>query len=290
MKITKRTVLDYGLIIAGTTLIAFGINYFYAPNDLITGGVTGLAIIIANYAEKIGVKIPLWLTNLAFKTPLFLLGVKTMGRQFLIRTVFSTLYLSLALYYTAFIPPPVEPDLILASVFGGVISGAGMALVLKAAATTGGSDMAAMIIHRKFRHVSISRLLFIVDGAVIAIGLLAFGPVKTMYAIIAVYITSKVIDGILEGLSFAKAAFIISDASEAIAGVLMAQLERGVTSLNGQGMYTKAAKNVLLCVVSGKETPKLKEMVHAIDENAFVIVADVREVLGEGFKRPDALM
>ncbi|MDR2650619.1 MAG: YitT family protein [Clostridiales bacterium] len=283
----NRVIFDYLLIIAGTTLMALGVNCFYEPNSLVIGGVSGLAIIIADYAGRIDLNIPIWLTNLALNAPLFLLAMKSLGKRFLIRTLVSTVYLSAALYYTQFFTLPVSQDLVLSSVFGGVLSGAGSALVFKAAATTGGSDMLAYIINHKVRHISLSKILFVVDGVIITLGLLVFGPVNTMYAIIAVFITAKVIDSILEGLSFAKAAFIISNYSQRIADALMNELERGVTGLNGQGMYTQTSKDVLMCVVSSKEMPKLKEIVHKYDQNAFLIVADVREVLGEGFKQTE---
>ena len=283
--IIKGAASDYLLIIIGTTFMALGINMFFQPNTLVIGGVSGLAIIIANYSARIHFYIPIWLTNLALNIPLFLAAVKSLGKQFFIRTVFSTLYLSAALYYTQFIPLPLSVnDLILSSIFGGVLTGAGSAFVFKAAATTGGSDMLAYIIHHKFRHIGLSRILFVIDGIIILLGFFAFGPEKTMYAIIAAFVTSKIIDGLLEGLSFAKAAFIITDRSTDIAREIMDDMQRGVTGLSGKGMYTQADKGVLMCVVSSKEMPKLKGIVHKHDERAFLIVADVREVLGEGFK------
>jgi uncharacterized membrane-anchored protein YitT (DUF2179 family) len=211
--------------------------------------------------------------------------MKILGKEFLIRTFISTVYLSIALYCLEFFPLPLQQDLVLSSIFGGVLTGIGSALVFKATATTGGSDMLVYIIHHKIKHLSLSKLIFLIDGIIIMLGLFTFSAIKTMYAIIAVYVMSKLIDYILEGLSFAKAAFVISNHSEHIAKALMSELERGVTSLSGQGMYTNTNKDVLMCVVSSKEMPKLKELVHRYDKNAFLMVADVREVLGEGFKQ-----
>jgi uncharacterized membrane-anchored protein YitT (DUF2179 family) len=282
----KREAFDYLLIVLGTTCMAVGINLFFDPNRLVIGGVSGLAIIIADYSARINFAIPIWLTNLVLNAPLFLLAAKYLGRKFFIRTLFSTLYLSLALFLTQNLPLPLpEGDLFLSSVFGGVFTGIGSALVFKAEATTGGSDMLAFVIHHQLKHISLSKILFVIDGLIIALGYFAFSAVNTLYAIIAAYVTTKIIDAILEGLSFAKAAFIITDHSENIARAIMDDLERGVTSLSGQGMYTQTEKNVLLCVASSKEMPKLKEIVHRYDEKAFLIVADVREVLGEGFKQ-----
>ncbi|MDR1638128.1 MAG: YitT family protein [Clostridiales bacterium] len=285
MKLTKAAAIDYLLIAGGCVLTAFGVNYFYDPNQLVIGGVSGLSIILADTLRRtIGIELPLWLANLALNAPLFALALKSMGRQFFFRTLIATVLLSVALYFTNLIPLPPNQDLVLASVFGGVTSGAGAAMVFKAQATTGGSDMAAFILQKRFPHVSVSKLLFLIDGMVIALGLLAFGPLKTMYAVIAVFVTAKVIDFALEGLSFAKAAFIISDHSEEMASAILQTLQRGVTSLSGRGMYTNNAKNVLLCVSASKEMPKLKEIAKKVDPSAFIIVADVREVFGEGFK------
>ncbi|MCL2463042.1 MAG: YitT family protein [Defluviitaleaceae bacterium] len=273
-------------MVAGTFLMALGISMFYAPNNLITGGVSGLAIIIDYYASKAGLNIPIWLTNIVLNVPLFLLGLRTMTRKFLVRTAVATACFSLMLYLTELIPLPGITDLVLISVFGGVLGGAGMAMVLAANSTTGGTDMAASIINnRLLKHISVSTLLFALDGTIIAAGLLVFGWVHAMYAIIAVFINSKVISVIFEGLSYAKAVFIISGKPDEISARIMSEMDRGVTGLSGKGMYTRQEKNVLLCVAPAKEIVKLKEIVHGVDETAFVIVADVREVMGEGFKR-----
>ena len=280
----KRSLFDYLLIIVGTTLMALAVVWFFQPNTLVIGGVSGLAIIIANYASRVGLDVPIWLTNIILNAPLFLLAVKLLGKQFFIRTAVSTLYMSAALYYTQFLQLAINHDLVLSSVFGGVLTGIGSAMVFKAAATTGGSDMLAYIIHHRLKHIGLSRILFVIDGAIIVLGFLAFGAEKTMYAIIAAYVTSKLIDSILEGMNFAKAAFIISEKPSEVSARILSELSRGVTALRAVGQYTGNEKAVLLCVVSTKEIFALKEMVYRLDPGAFVIVADVREVLGEGFQ------
>ena len=194
------------------------------------------------------------------------------------------MFFSLALFVVQFVPVPAN-DVVLATVFGGVVAGVGVGLVLRALATTGGTTMAGAILHNTlFKHVSVAKLIFAFDATIVVIGLVAFGPMAAMYAIAAIYVSTKATEAVLEGLNFAKAAFVISEKSEAIAAHVMTHLERGVTELKGRGMYTKHDKNVLICVVSAKELIKLKQWVSEIDANAFVIVADVREVLGEGFK------
>lgn len=288
---TVRKWLSDGLIIIlGDLLLAVAIIAFLEPQNLVTGGVSGIAIIVEDYTGRLGYAVPIWLTNLALNIPLFLLGIKAMGRAFLVKTAFATFFLSVALYLVGFIPL-IEMDITLAAVFGGVFSGVGLGLVFRVMATTGGTDLAASLIRKRFMpHISIPRILFVLDSAIILLGLLVFGPVPAMYAVVAVYVTTKVTDTLLEGLSFSKAAFIISDESERIAESVMQKLDRGATGLNGQGMYTRREKNVLLCVVSAKELVRLKEIVHALDTGAFMIVADVREVLGDGFTKNDTLL
>jgi len=280
-----RYLKDYLLIIIGVFLLAYSIVAFFQPHNMVTGGVSGLAVIIADYSVRwLGWEIPLWLTNLTFNIPLFVIGVFTLKGESIVKSAFATLFFTVALFLVQFLPVP-ENDIVLATVFGGVVAGVGLGLVLRALATTGGTTLAGAILHDSlFKHISVAKLIFILDGAIIIVGLVAFGPVAAMYAIAAIYVSTKVMEAVLEGMHFAKAAFIISEESEIIADHVMANLERGVTELKGRGMYTKHDKNVLICVVSAKELIKLKQLVSEIDANAFVIVADVREVFGEGFK------
>lgn len=283
----KEKIIEYLAIIVGTTILSIAINVFFDPFELVTGGVSGLSIIIKTFAEeKYNIIIPLWLTNIALNLPLFVAGVKVLGIKMLRRTIFATLYLSFALFYTKLIPTSFLTDIepLLIALFGGVLSGVGIGLVFSSFATTGGTDLAANIIHRYAKHISISKLLFILDTCIILFGIFMFGITKAMYAIIAVYTTSKVIDSILEGLSFSKAALIISEHSDIIAKEILSELDRGVTGLSGRGMYTLNNKEILLCVVSRKQVIQLKDTVKSIDKRAFLLVFDVREALGEGFE------
>lgn len=283
----KQKFFEYLIIIIGTTSLAIAINVFFEPFNLVTGGVSGLSIIIKSLADtKFGVDIPLWLTNLVLNAPLFIAGIKVLGLKMLKRTIFATLYLSIALYYTKFIPIDLLMDIdpVLIAVFGGTLSGFGIGLVFSSFATTGGTDLLATIINKYIRSISVSKLLFVLDTAIILGGIFMFGINKAMYAIIAVYITSKVIDSVLEGLSFSKAVFIISEYSRDIAQRILHELDRGVTGLSGRGMYTLNDKEVLLCVVSRKQIIQLKDIVKSTDNNAFLLVFDTRETLGEGFQ------
>ncbi|MBC7959088.1 MAG: YitT family protein [Vallitaleaceae bacterium] len=279
----RNPIWDYIRIILGTTLLAIAISLFFDPLGMVIGGVTGIAIIIKELTGNVmDGGIPIWISNLVINVPLFLLAIFVKGKSFGGKSFFATVYLSVALYFTQNLPV-LTTDVLLGCIFGGVISGIGLGLVFSALATTGGTDLAASIIQHFIKYISIAKIMMFLDGAIILCGFFVFGPEKTMYAIISVYISVKVIDALLEGLYFAKAAFIITDHEDAIAQELLTQLERGLTGLNGEGMFTGNAKKVLLCVVSQRQIVQLKEIVKAIDKNAFVIVADVREVLGEGF-------
>lgn len=280
---SKNPVIDYLLIVIGTTFLAVAINLFFDDLGMVIGGVTGIAIIIKKITENIVVGgIPIWLTNLVINVPLFLIAILVKGKSFGRRSIFATFYLSLALYLTQGMES-ITQDILLGSIFGGVLSGIGLGLVFYALATTGGTDLAASIIQHFINYISIAKIMMFLDGMIIVLGFFVFGAEKTMYALISVYISVKVIDAILEGMNFAKAAFIITEKEEEITKEIFDKLERGLTGLHGEGMYTGISKKVLLCVVSQRQIVQLKEIVRSQDKNAFVIVADVREVLGEGF-------
>lgn len=291
-KITNM-LIDYIMISIGTTLLALAINLFFDCLAMVTGGVTGIGIIL-NHSINVSVAI----ANLILNIPLFIIGFFIIGKKFGIKSLYSTFFLSFALTFTRNIagiylgyikePNIINPlvnDLLLASIFGGALSGLGLGIVLRYGATTGGTDLAASILHKFFKHISVATFLFFLDGLIILAGIFILGNIKiSLYGIIAIYISAKMIDNIVEGVHFAKAAFIISDYSDKIAEGLMQKMDRGLTGLHGQGMYTKKMKNVLLCVVSRQEIVKLKQYTKEVDPLAFIIVADVREVLGEGFK------
>jgi uncharacterized membrane-anchored protein YitT (DUF2179 family) len=281
---SRKSTLEYIQIMAGAAALAVAVGMLFDANGLVTGGVSGIGIILRTLSGKaLGFEIPIWATNIILNAPLFIIGARVMGRRFLGRTLFATAFLSFSLFLIGFAPRIEVADKLLSAVFGGAIGGAGLGLVFKCAATTGGSDLAAGILHRRYRHVSMSKLLFIIDACVVTSGFFVFGAANAMYAIIAVFIQSKVIGAILEGLSFAKVVFIISDKHRDIAAELLAKLERGATSIAGKGMYTKNEKNIIFSAVSVKEVAALKEIVAGIDPDAFVIVSDAREVLGKGF-------
>ena len=271
--------IDAILMVVGTGLMALAIQCIYDPVGLVTGGFTGVAI-IAKYVTKGAV--PLWLTNLVLNVPLFLLAALIKGKKFVARTAVATVLLSAWLYV---IPlwNLAEGDYVLSAIFGGVICGVGMGMVLLARATTGGTDMLAALIQHKLRHYTIMQIICVIDGIIVAVGIYSFGVKAALYAIVAIYVTSKVSDTLMEGMKYSKAVFIVSDRYKEISDAIMTQMDRGVTGLDAVGMYSGDEKCMLYCVVSKKEIVQLKQIVVKMDPNAFVIVTDAREVLGEGF-------
>ena len=263
--------------------MAFAINSIFDPLGLVTGGFTGIAIIVKSLTSLVvegGV--PLGVTNIVLNIPLFIAGIKIKGYRFIKRTLFATVMLSVAL---SVVPADLFPteDLILASLFGGVITGIGIGFIFLAYATTGGTDMLAALIQKYVRHYSIAQILQVIDAIIVIAGAYIFGIRRAMYAVIVVVVVSWVTDNMIDGLKFSKLAYIISDEYEKIAKEISDNLDRGTTALNGTGMYTMQERKVLICVVSKKEIIHVREIVHKIDSQAFLIVTDVREVFGEGF-------
>ena len=271
------------MILVGTAVMALAIQCIYDRVGLVTGGFTGLTIIIRNITKSvISGGIPLWFANIVLNIPVFIYSYVKFGKKFVGRTLFATIMLSVWLY----IIPGVDlsgDDYLLAALFGGVFTGVGMGIVLRAGATTGGTDMVAALIQTKMRHYSVVQIMQVMDAAIVIAGLYVFGLRSTLYAVVSIFVSTKVSDGFLEGFKNSKAALIITNHYKEVAARVMDELGRGVTGMDAKGMYTQDYKCVLYCVVSRKEIVQLKEIVNDVDPDAFVIVSDVREVLGEGF-------
>ena len=263
--------------------MAFAIKSTYDPIGLVTGGFSGIGIMLKRLTQEMWKGgFPIWLTNLALNIPLFVAAYKLKGKQFIGKTMAASLLLTL---WLGVIPDCdlVGGDYLLASVYGGVMTGAGIGLVLSAQVATGGTDLIATLLHQKFRTYSIAQLLQIIDGAIILAGIYVCGIHASLYAIFAVFVTTRVSDLITEGGKFAKAVYIVSEQYEKIADVVMHQVGRGTTMIPAVGMYEQQKRSMLFCIVSKKEITALKEYIKSIDPGAFVIVTDAREVLGEGF-------
>lgn len=271
---------DYLLIIIGCLIGALSFNLFLIPNRIAPGGVGGIGIILYHLFQ-----FPVGITMLVLNLPLFITGIIIHGKHFGLKTLLATLLLSVLIDSTAGVPLLTE-DLLLAAILGGAMLGFGLGLVFARNATTGGTDLMAKLMFYLLPFISLGQLLFFIDVCVVVAAAMVFNNIELgLYAGISIFVGARVIDLVLEGVDYAKLAIIISDKSEEISVGLLEGLERGVTGLNGQGMYTQKAKNVLLCISRPHEIPKLKQIIKQADPDAFVVVTDVREAQGEGFKR-----
>lgn len=264
-------------IIIGTFLMAVAYKSVFETSGLVTGGFSGIGIIVRKITG-----IQMWVTNIALNAPLFIAAWHIKGKDFVKITAVSTALLT---FFLAVLPEINfdETDLLLAAVYGGVLCGGGIALVLTSGATTGGTDMLATVLNKLVPQYGVVRIMQMLDAVIVILGMAVFGVYRSLYAMVAIYVTTFVCDRVVDGLKFAKCLVIISDKAREISDNVMNYLGRGVTGLEGEGMYSAKRKKVLYCIVSRKESVKLKEIVNETDPDAFVIISDVREVMGEGF-------
>ncbi|WP_410514833.1 YitT family protein [Paenibacillus sp. BR2-3] len=272
-------------ILLGTAIYAFGLLYFIIPNQLMEGGVTGITILL-NYAFNI----PIFLTTLVLNLPLFILGWKVLGARQIAYTGVGIGALSFFLWIfermidSGWIEPfRTEHDFILASLYAGVTLGLGLGIVFRFGGTTGGVDIVARICGRNFGW-SMGQVILSIDIIIIGVSLLYIPREKILYTLVAVFIASRVIDFIQEGAYAAKAFTIISDHAPEIADLITAEMDRGVTLIPAIGAYSKQAKHMVYCVVYRQEIRRLSQLVKSIDPRAFVIINDVHDVHGEGFR------
>lgn len=265
------------MVILGSFIFAFGINYFAIPNQLAEGGVTGITLLLKylfNWSPA--------LVNLLLNIPLLIIGWRELGRTPMVYTIIATLSASLFLWLTDDIGDPMRDDILLAALYAGVAIGIGLGLIFRFHGTSGGSAIVARLMEKHLGW-SVGRSLFLIDLLVVAASAYFLGREKAMYTIVSLYIGARVIDLVQEGANAAKATIIVSNAANQISSQLMKEMGRGATLLSGRGGYTGSEKDVLYCVVNRNEITRLKKLVHHIDPYAFVVVNDVREVLGEGF-------
>lgn len=281
MKRARRLVLDYLGIAVGAAMVALALDWFLVPNRIAAGGVSGLATVAHHvFAWPVG------LTMLVVNVPLFAASVKALGFRFGIKTIYGTVVTSVLVDVLAPYLAPLTRDPALASIYGGVLAGIGIGITFRFGGSTGGTDMAARLLNH-FTSISVGRSLLIFDGVVIALAGVVFNPELALYAFLSVFVTSKAIDVIQEGSAYAKGAFIISDKAAEIGERILHELERGVTALKGQGLYTRADREVLFVIVARHEIHRLSELVHSVDPRAFMVITDVSDVLGEGFRMHD---
>lgn len=267
----------------GTTLMATAVNWIYEPLDMVTGGISGLSIVVKSLSYRLfGIAFPVWISNFVLNIPIFIWGIFIKGKEFITKTLFANTVFSLAMY----VMPVIDPgrnDYLLAAVVGGVLTGLGLGLVFTTGYSTGGTDLLSAIICRYIPYYSVSTVLFIVDSLVIITGAVVFGVYISFYAVIAVFVASSVMDYILSGGKACKQVLVISPEYEEISRRVFAEMERGATLIQAKGMYSNNNRPMLLCVVAKKEIAKLTCLVKNVDKNAFVIISEIREVFGEGF-------
>jgi len=300
-KMPEGTIRDVLGVTVGAIITAIAIRLFLDPADIVPGGVSGLSMGVERLARKF---IPdsisvgstslsfMWLKevlkiewlNLIFNVPLFILGAKLLGKKMAILTLLAIIELTLTLYVVPVYT--VVTDLMLTSVFGGITVGIGLGLVFRYGATTGGTDLAGAIINHKYPSFSIAKGMALVDlFIVVFIGVVQEDVTVSMYSLVAVYFCMKLADMVLDNFGYQKGFFIVSSKPQEIASALMSDLGRGVTLLKGEGMYSKQDRPVLLCVVSRSQFVQAKKIIQEVDESSFIMVSDMSEVLGEGFKK-----
>ncbi|WP_078430931.1 YitT family protein [Alkalihalobacterium alkalinitrilicum] len=271
-------VLEYGQILLGSAIVAIAFNLFLLPNRIASGGVSGISTIVY---DVFGIE-PAF-TQWAFNIPLFILGIWLLGgMKYGVKTLIGTLFLPYVVFLTRHMEPATT-DPLLGALFGGIGVGLGLGIVFRAAASTGGTDLAAQIIN-KYTGLSLGACVFILDGLIVATSAIVFNIELALYALIALFVTGKTIDLVQMGVGYAKVALIISNKQEEVRESILRDVDRGVTKLSGYGGYTNEKRPVLMCVVHQTEVTKLKQIVKSADPSAFVVVTNATEVLGEGFK------
>ena len=272
----KQLLKDYALIALGTFLAALSLPLFFLPYDIAPGGISGISTVLASVLP-----LSVGLISFVLNVPLFLIGWRTVGWRFAVR---SFIAMSLMSLFIDLVPVrDVSGNVMLASVFGGVLLGVGLGLVVRAGATTGGTDMAAKMIHSRVAFLPIAAILFLIDGLVVAVAALAFGLQAALWALIALFVSSQAMDSVIKGFNTAMQFMIISRDAEEIVRRIHTEIDRGCTRLMAEGTYSRLPVGTLLCVVSRTEAPRLKKLVAEVDPQAFVTVCNVHEVLGEGF-------
>lgn len=277
-----RWIRNYSFILIGAFIMAAGFVLFITPYKIVPGGVYGISIVLHYVLGT-----PVGMMALAFDIPLTLIGIKVLGPRFGMKTVvgfFATAIFMDTLTWLYGIEPLVKDDPLLSSIFGGLLIGVGLGLIFKAKATSGGSDIVAMIIS-KYTKMPLGQLMIFVDATIVLVGLIAFKDWRIpLYSLIVIFITGKVVDVILEGMSYDKVLFIISEKTEEIKDKIVGDLNRGGTLVHGEGMYSGNDKSIVFTVVTRREMSMLQEFIHQIDPNAFVTVLNSNEILGNGFK------
>jgi len=266
-------------IVLGCLIGAAAYPLFLDPGKIAPGGLTGVAMILKHIGGwDIGI------TSLLLNIPLFIVGYRSMGRVFVVRSLAATVMFSLAIDLLKPLPS-LAFDPMLTALIGGALLGIGLGLILRGGATTGGTDMVARMVHRKLPFLSVGMFLFLIDCVVVVAAAVIIGGREALYALVCIYVSDKAVDMVMLGMSKNKACFIITDEWEKVSARVMEELERGVTQLDARGAYTGTERPVVLCVLPPQEVARLKDIVRESDEKAFMFITEAHEALGEGFSR-----
>lgn len=280
MKSIKRFIFEFLFITSGCFLLAVSINVFLLPNNISAGGISSVGVILFHLF-----KIRISITNLIFNAVLFFFGYKNLGRYAVVKTALGTVLLSLFLELSSGFPVYKENQII-AAISGGILMGVGVGLVVKVDASTGGSDFAGLILKKFFGHIPLARLIMIIDCAVVILSGVVFKSFTiTFYSVMTLFVSSLITDKLITAGDEAKMLMIISQKKDEIAEQILVKYERGITGIHSVGMYSNSETVMLMCIVAPKELPKYLNMIKEIDKKAFIIIGNVNEVIGEGFKQ-----
>lgn len=278
--INKKMLTDFVILTTGCILLAVSINVFLVPYKISAGGISAIGTILL---YLFGIKMSL--TNLIFNVALFVFGYKYLGKGAVIKTAFGIILLSIFLEITSYIPQYMENETI-SVLSGGILMGAGVGMIVKIGASTGGSDFAGLILKKFLPHITPARLILIIDVVIVIMSGMVFKSYTvTVYSLITLFVSSLITDKIITLGDNAKMLQIFSKENKKISNHILNQFERGVTGVRCIGMYTHEESCMLLCVITPKELPIYMNMIKNYDKEAFVIVSNVHEVIGEGFKR-----
>lgn len=274
--------LKNGLLIAlGCALFSLGFDLFLQPNQINVGGVSGIGQLLT-HLTGFG-SVALW--SVLINVPLFLVSIRGVGKKFFVGSLCGMLLSNLFLSLFERIPAPVTEPL-LATLYGGLLTGLGLGLVFVAGASTGGVDIVARLLRPSFPNFPIGRIMLAIDIVTVTLTGVVFGDInKALYSAVTLYVCSMVLDGVVYGLDYSAVALVISDQHQTICQEITSKLDRGVTILRGQGYYSGQDKRVILCAIKKRQVAELKELVMGIDPAAFVILQEAHQVVGEGFKR-----
>ena len=281
----SRRLRDFALMTAGIVMTAWALDAFLIPNRIAAGGVSGLATVIYYWAKaQFNITLPVGTQMLVMNGILLVVAWRFRGLKYVAKTLYGAVALSVLVdAFAPFTPHLASTDLLLAALWGGAISGLGMGLVFKGGGNTGGTDIVAQLLSRRLPY-GVGQIMLVIDAGVTVLAALQFGPNLALYGVVAIFVATAAIDLVLEGVSVEKAAWIISDASERIGAAVNHDMGRGATRLEATGVYTGERRGTLFVVLSRNEIDDLKAIVAAIDPTAMVIISNVHEAIGEGFK------